>query len=125
MPARYTAKRPTAPLPRLWALVDRSVTGCWLPRRLPPDTCWRIGLGRREWGTMRAPVLSWLAHFPGPIPEGYCVCHLCDVPACVRPDHLFLGTKQQNTDNMWAKGRARPQGMPRAGARQAALLTRA
>ena len=125
MPARYTANPLTTPLTRMLSRVDRSVTGCWLPQGLPPTARWRVGLGRREWGTIRAHVLSWLAHYPGAIPPGYCVCHLCDVPACVRPDHLFLGTKQQNTDNMWAKGRARPRGMPRAGARQVALLTRA
>ncbi len=49
--------------------------------------------------------LSWqLAN--GPIPEGYDVCHTCDTPACCRLSHLFLGTAQQNTADMYAKGRA-------------------
>jgi hypothetical protein len=113
MPAYHTPPRPTSPLARMLAVVDQSVTGCWLPRHLPPDKRWCVGLGRREWGTIRAPVLSWLAHFPGAIPPGWCVCHLCDVPACVRPDHLFLGTMEHNIHNMWAKGRARPQGVAR------------
>ncbi len=41
----------------------------------------------------------------GPIPEGMLVCHHCDVRNCVRPDHLFLGTIQDNNKDMFRKGR--------------------
>jgi hypothetical protein len=44
--------------------------------------------------------------FCGPIPAGFQLLHKCDVPACVNPSHLFLGTVQDNVSDMWAKGRA-------------------
>lgn len=44
----------------------------------------------------------------GPIPTGMSVCHKCDVPACINPDHLFLGTIADNNADCRSKGRFIP-----------------
>ena len=49
--------------------------------------------------------VAWEAHNAEPIPEGMVVMHSCDNPACINPNHLSLGTHQDNTLDMVAKGR--------------------
>ena len=44
--------------------------------------------------------------YVGEIPDGLCVCHKCDNPGCVRPDHLFLGTRADNTHDCENKAEA-------------------
>src|SRR5437899_1610730 len=58
--------------------------------------------GKRAY--IRAHRLSWQVNF-GDIPPGLFVCHHCDNPLCVSPDHLFLGTHMDNVRDAMSKGR--------------------
>ena len=77
-------------------------TGCWL--RIGREG--RDGYGRFYFQrtTRLAHRVSWMLS-RGEIPPGLCVLHKCDVPLCVNPEHLFLGTLKDNTHDMWRKGR--------------------
>jgi len=88
---------------RFWAMVRKS-DGCW---------AWTGSLNGKGYGQIATkrgsrPLLShrlsWEIHF-GPISNGMCVCHKCDNPSCVRPDHLFLGTITDNDKDRDEKGR--------------------
>jgi hypothetical protein len=107
--ACYVAAR-TVPLAvRFWAKVQKSA-GCWTwTANHLPKGYGVIGVGAADQGLKLAHRVSWEIHF-GPIPAGLFVCHRCDNPPCVRPDHLFLGTVQDNVDDMVAKGRANYRG---------------
>ena len=60
---------------------------------------------------MGAHRMAWIIAY-GSIPQGLCVLHRCDNPPCVRPDHLFLGTKGDNNRDCVAKGRGGYTGLP-------------
>lgn len=59
-------------------------------------------------GRAKAHVAAWIL-FVGEVPEGLCVCHKCDVRSCVNPEHLWVGTSQENTKDRSKKGRSREQ----------------
>lgn len=92
---------------------EQKKIGFWLHvEKDGPKGCW-LWTGRRSNGygrcsfrgrSMMAHRASWIMA-RGPIPAGLLVLHDCDVPNCVNPDHLFLGTYKTNMDDMYAKGR--------------------
>ena len=88
-------------LEQFWAHVRKS-DGCWLWTGYVDHR----GYGRLTWRGQNyrlAHRVSYeLAHAD---PAGLCVCHRCDNPLCVRPEHLFLGTRADNNRDMVAKGR--------------------
>ena len=87
-------------------------------RVVKSDNCWEwtgkkqssghgqviLHRGAKQLGAHR---VSWEIH-NGSIPKGMYVCHKCDNPSCMNPDHLFIGTNLDNIKDMWAKGRGKP-----------------
>lgn len=83
--------------------LQRTKEGCIL---------WLGGLNKSGYGQIRDGKKVTTTHrlvyelFKGPIPEGMCVCHKCDIRNCINLDHLFLGTTQENTQDRVNKGRS-------------------
>lgn len=109
---------------RFWAKVRKSedIDGCW---------GWSAATSRdgypwirisQEDGMAHAHRLSWELHF-GPIPDDLYVLHSCDRPVCTNPKHLFLGTQQDNMNDMQRKGRRGERGGARGEASGSAKLT--
>jgi hypothetical protein len=79
-------------------------SGCWLwLGALFKKGYAKVGTGKRGKVDL-AHRVSW-RRFRGPIPKGLFILHACDTRCCINPDHLFIGTARDNTQDCLRKGR--------------------
>jgi hypothetical protein len=88
----------------IYKKIDKS-TGCWAwqGNKIPGD----YGVLKIDGKRILAHRLSWQLQ-NGLIPPGMFVCHKCDNPSCINPDHLFIGTQKDNMEDCKSKGRNSP-----------------
>jgi hypothetical protein len=91
---------------RLFDNSERIDNGCrlWL-KYVRPNGYAYITL-RNPRRTISVHRLAWQLANCREVPLGLCVCHSCDVPTCIEPGHLFLGTKAENNTDRARKGRS-------------------
>lgn len=94
---------------RFWSKVEvRGMDECWT--WVANTTPTGYGMFWFKGKMRRAHRVAWILT-NGPIPDGLCVCHRCDNPGCMNPQHLFLATQEGNIQDRVQKGRsARPRG---------------
>lgn len=99
------------PEERFWSKVDKGPHpgGCWLWTAYIQKS-WGYGVfgikRNGKDGTVLAHRHSWFL-VNGEVPDGMLVCHSCDNPRCVNPDHLWVGTNNDNMQDMKQKGRGK------------------
>lgn len=108
----YSARKrglPIIPLEeRLKANMEvNPVSGCWEWQGTTRNGYGRLTIGSRVDNTRRSESAHRVAYkvWKGDIPDGYEVCHKCDNPSCINPDHLFVGTRLDNIADRERKGR--------------------
>ena len=78
------------------------VNGCWLwSGHIRPNGYGSITIKDRACSVHTAAYKEFI----GPIPDGMCVCHTCDIRHCFNPEHLWIGTRGDNNRDAFAKGR--------------------
>ena len=101
-------------------------SGCWIWQGAIKNTSGKsLAYG---WITYRSKQMNahraaWIVNF-GEIPDEMFECHTCDVPRCVNPEHLFLGSPSDNMRDMWAKKRHSSPTLGIIGSRSAKLQLR-
>jgi len=109
---------------RFWAKVDKTnIDGCWVWTACKDKKGYGFLCIKKDgkWtGRGRATRVIWELTY-GPIPDGLLICHRCNNPPCVRPDHLYLGT---HSDNVQDAVRNRTHSSPRGEQHPKAKLTR-
>lgn len=93
---------------RLLSRVEVDRHGCWNWTGSKNTAGYgNISIGSRTDGSRRTAKAHRISFhsFNGIDPSGFDVCHKCDNPSCINPNHLFLGTEKDNVADMDAKGR--------------------
>ena len=102
---RYIGDTGLSLLDRLLNKIEiNQYTNCW--EWIGSTNNLGYGFIRDGKGMRTAHRVSYEEHI-GVIPKGMCVCHTCDNPKCINPNHLWLGTRKQNTQDMISKGRSK------------------
>lgn len=97
---------------RFWARVQKNPNGgCWVFTGAKCCPGGHIYFAREDGSRVSAHRYSYTLH-RGSIPSGKVVMHTCDVPACVNPAHLRIGTQRDNVHDAIAKGRMQPWAHP-------------